>query len=210
MNASFRPPTFHPYTTVTEIMGGVPIVLSAPGFPDRPGRRPRPDNRPHQAESSFATPTTRRAPASAGVRLILFLAGLSEPVVVVLDEAYLDFVEGHGAPRSESYIQEGKEVVVGVRTFSKVYGLAGFRVGYGIGHPAVIRALHKTKDPFNVSGPSLAAARGALGDEVFYRKTRETVHAGKQQLYTGLEERGLEYVPHRSQLHPGPDGAGGV
>ena len=84
---------------------------------------------------------------------------------------------------------------MGVRTFSKVYGLAGFRVGYGIGRPAVIRALHKTKDPFNVSGPSLAAARGALGDEAFYRKTCETVHAGKQQLYTGLEERGLEYVP---------------
>ena len=187
-------PTFHPYTTVTEIMGGVPIVSPLRDFRiDLDDVRARITGRTKLiflCNPNNPTGTCFRRDAFDS-----FLAGLSEPVVVVLDEAYLDFVEGHGAPRSESYIQEGKEVVVGVRTFSKVYGLAGFRVGYGIGRPAVIRALHKTKDPFNVSGPSLAAARGALEDEAFYRKTRETVHAGKQQLYTGLEERGLEYVP---------------
>ena len=187
-------PTFHPYTTVTRVMGGVPITSPLRNF------RIDLDNIQKQISDRtklifLCNPNNPTGTCIQKDTFDSFLFNLSRPVIVVLDEAYIDFIEDHNVPRSDLNFEGGNGIVVGVRTFSKIYGLAGFRVGYGISCPALIRALHKTKDPFNVAGPSLAAAAGALKDVEFYARTREMVYTGKRQLYSGLESHGLDYVP---------------
>ncbi|MFQ5693390.1 MAG: histidinol-phosphate transaminase, partial [Nitrospinota bacterium] len=187
-------PSFHPYTTVTRVMGGVPVYS-----PLRQYRIDLADVRARVTERTklvfLCNPNNPTGTALARTEFEAFLRALPRPLIIVLDEAYLDFVEDHGVPRSESYIRNRETWVVGVRTFSKVYGLAGLRVGYGLGRPSLIRALHRTKDPFNVSRPALAAARAALRDEAFRRRSVRMVHEGKRRIYKGLERLGVEYVP---------------
>ena len=188
-------PSFHPYTTVTRVMGGVPVYS-----PLRDHSIDLGDVRSRVTDRTklvfLCNPNNPTGTLFSRTEFEDFLGGLPETAVVVLDEAYADFVEGRRSPpRSESYIEREGAWIAGVRTFSKVYGLAGLRVGCGIGRPALIRALHKTKDPFNVSGPALAAARAALGDEAFHRRSLKMVHEGKRRIYAGLEKLGIEYVP---------------
>lgn len=116
------------------------------------------------------------------------LARLPEDCLVILDEAYCDYVEDPGYSRSLDYVREGRYILV-LRTFSKIYGLAGVRIGYGLGHPEVIAALNKVRSPFNFSGLGLAAAEAALDDADHVNRSLEAVKAGRQVLreaFTGL------------------------
>ncbi len=187
-------PSFHPYTTVTRVMGGIPVYS-----PPRRHSIDLGDVRSRVTDRTklifLCNPNNPTGTMFSRAEFEAFLGDLPETAVVVLDEAYADFVEDHRFPRCETYIERKGVWIAGVRTFSKVYGLAGLRVGFGIGRPALIHALHKTKDPFNVSGPALAAARAALGDEAFHRRSLKMVHEGKRRIYAGLEKLGIEYVP---------------
>ncbi|MBI2881467.1 MAG: histidinol-phosphate transaminase [Candidatus Tectomicrobia bacterium] len=199
-------PFFHPYTTVTQVMGGVPVYS-----PLRGCRVDLSDVRARVTERTkllfLCNPNNPTGTVFRRAEFDPFLRDLPRSAIVVLDEAYLDFCGANDVPRSESYIQGGEALVVGVRTFSKVYGLAGLRIGYGMARPAVIRALHRTKDPFNVSRPALAAAQAALEDEAFRRQSVRVVHEGKRRLYEGLGRLGVEYVPTEANfvlIHLGP------
>jgi histidinol-phosphate aminotransferase len=187
-------PSFHPYTTVTQIMGGVPVYSPLKDYrinlPDVLARVTDRTKLVFLCNPNNPTGTIFQRGDFEG-----FLEELPCPVVVVLDEAYCDFVEEGNFPSSILYVERGAPLVVGVRTFSKVYGLAGFRVGYGIAQPALIRALHRTKDPFNVAKPSLAAGCAALKDEGFRNRTLRMVHQGKRQIYRRLEQLGIRYIP---------------
>ena len=92
------------------------------------------------------------------------------------------------------YLREGRDVLI-LRTFSKIYGLAGLRVGYGIGQKALVAELNKLRPPFNTSSLAQKAALWALEDEDHIRKTREINEQGKQYLYKGLDSIGVKYVP---------------
>ncbi|ADG05358.1 histidinol-phosphate transaminase [Kyrpidia tusciae] len=115
-------------------------------------------------------------------------------VLVVLDEAYHEYVEaedyGHGLP----LLREGAPVVV-LRTFSKLYALAALRVGYALADPEIIQVINRVREPFNVNAVAQAAAVAALGDEEHRRKSFEVNRAGKRQLYEGLEALGCRCVP---------------
>jgi histidinol-phosphate aminotransferase len=121
-----------------------------------------------------------------------FLDGLPGHVLPVLDEAYFEYVDDPAYPDGASeQLARGRRCVV-LRTFSKIYGLAGFRVGYGLCPPDVAAACLKVKNAFDVTQSALDAALASLaaGEEVARR--REQTKAGRQRLAAGLRERGLE------------------
>ena len=121
-----------------------------------------------------------------------FMDRLPDHVVAVLDEAYYEFLEG--APDTLKYVREGRNVCV-LRTFSKAYGLAGLRIGYGLASPEVAAILQKARQPFNANAMAQAAALAALGDDDHVAKTRQTNDAGLAFYEQAFTARGLEYVP---------------
>lgn len=136
-------------------------------------------------------PTGTLASSEAVERL---LAGLPEEVVLVMDEAYLEYLDAplDLLPR----VRSGKHPnLLLTRTFSKIHGLAGLRVGYGIGHPELIAALERIRQPFNVNLVAQAAARAALADAEHMERTRRNNQLGLRQLEQGCRELGLEMVP---------------
>lgn len=122
-----------------------------------------------------------------------FLSRVPKEIVVVIDEAYAEFASAADFPKSESLLKQFANVIV-LRTFSKYYGLAGLRVGYGLARPELIAPLFKTKLPFNVNRPAQAAAEAALGDKRFLEKTLKNNLEGRKQLYAALDALNLEYV----------------
>jgi histidinol-phosphate aminotransferase len=123
-----------------------------------------------------------------------FLKRVPEDVLVVLDEAYCDYVQHPGYSRSIERVRGGANVLV-LRTFSKVHGLAGLRIGYGIGPAALLREMDKVRTPFNTSGVAQAAALAALGDGDHSRRSIESNRAGMIQLTAGLDRIGAKHVP---------------
>jgi histidinol-phosphate aminotransferase len=121
-----------------------------------------------------------------------FLKDLSPGIVVVVDEAYMEFVRDPDCVNSMQYIQ-GDKPVVALRTFSKAYGLAGLRIGYGVMAPELAGILHRIRQPFNVSLLAQAGAVAALEDEVFLNKTVKTVHESLDYLYVELNRIKVRY-----------------
>jgi len=122
-----------------------------------------------------------------------FMARLPDDVVVVVDEAYIEFA------RNPDCLKTGrpadvKRPLVTLRTFSKVYGLAGLRVGYGIMPAELAEVLNRVRQPFNVNTMAQAAAAAALDDRVFLNDTVGLVHRGLDDLYAALDNLGLTYV----------------
>lgn len=123
-----------------------------------------------------------------------FLDKIPEEILVVLDEAYYEYVEMKNYSRSLDLVRANKNVLV-LRTFSKVYGLAGLRVGYGIGPVELIDAMDKIRLPFPVSGVAQAAALAALDDTDHVRRSLEMNRAGLRQLENGLRDMGVKFAP---------------
>ena len=122
-----------------------------------------------------------------------FMAGLPPSAIVFFDEAYAELVDAPDYPDSFSYLS--KHPVIITRTFSKAYGLAGLRVGYGVAPVELIQAMHRVREPFNVNSLAQAAATAALDDVEHLEKTRRLLRVEKQILYRVLEELGYTYVP---------------
>jgi len=123
-----------------------------------------------------------------------FLAEVPERVLVVFDEAYYEFVESLEYPDTLRYVREGRRNVMVVRTFSKVYGLAGLRLGYGVAHLDVLAPLWRVKEPFAVNRLAQVAGIAALEDEEFVRRTVEVNREGRHYLYQAFDRLGLFYV----------------
>lgn len=123
-----------------------------------------------------------------------FLMRVPEGVLVVLDEAYFDYVERPDYSRSMELARSRRNVLV-LRTFSKVYGLAGLRIGYGVGPAEFLAEMNKLRAPFNTSGMAQAAALAALDDTAHVRRSVESNRAGLAQLSRGLQALGVHYVP---------------
>jgi histidinol-phosphate aminotransferase len=121
-----------------------------------------------------------------------FMDRLPEHVVAVFDEAYYEFLDD--APDTLKYIAEGRNVCV-LRTFSKAYGLAGLRIGYGLASPEVAAILQKARQPFNANAMAQAAALAAMADTEHVAKTLETNNTGLRFYEKAFAERGLQFVP---------------
>lgn len=121
-----------------------------------------------------------------------FMERVPEHVVVVFDEAYYEFLDD--APDTLKYVKAGKNVCV-LRTFSKAYGLAGLRIGYGLASPQVASILQKARQPFNANAIAQAAALAAINDAEHVTKTLETNNAGLAYYENAFTQRELEFVP---------------
>ncbi|XEC92736.1 histidinol-phosphate transaminase [Paenibacillus tarimensis] len=123
-----------------------------------------------------------------------FMQSVPSEVLVVLDEAYCEYIDDQDYPDSLSMLQRYKNMVI-LRTFSKIYGLASLRIGYGIGHPEVIRSINQVREPFNTTRYAQAAAKAALADDSFITYCREQNAKGLAYLKSQFERLGLSYFP---------------
>jgi histidinol-phosphate aminotransferase len=156
------------------------------------------------AMASSITPNTRlivianpNNPTGTMIRrdsLDAFINEIPDHVLVILDEAYFEYVNDAAYPDSLEYVRAGRPVLV-LRTFSKVFGLAGLRIGYGIGTREIIDTLYKVRMAFNTNTVAQVAALAAWDDHEHVRKSVQLNRAGIQQLYDGLEKRSLKYIP---------------
>ncbi|MCX8048664.1 MAG: histidinol-phosphate transaminase [Methylohalobius sp.] len=126
--------------------------------------------------------------------LLEFLHALPQQVVVVVDEAYCEYIEFADYPNALEWLEAFPNLIV-TRTFSKAYGLAGFRVGYAVSSSQVAEFLNRVRQPFNVNSLALVAATAALDDEEHLAASRELNRQGLLQLTEAFEVRGLKYIP---------------
>jgi histidinol-phosphate aminotransferase len=128
-----------------------------------------------------------------------FLATVPPQVLVVLDEAYGEYLPTDDRCDTLAWIERFPNLLIS-RTFSKAYGLAGLRVGYGVGHPDVIDLLNRVRHPFNVNAPALAAAEAALDDIAFLLRSYALNSAGMAQLAAGLADMKVAIVPSKGNF----------
>jgi histidinol-phosphate aminotransferase len=128
-----------------------------------------------------------------------FMKAVPEDVLVIFDEAYFEYVDDPHYPDSLQYVREGRNVIV-LRTFSKVYGLAGLRIGYGIAPQKIISAVNRVREPFNVNLLAQKAALAALEDEEFVERSRAMNREGKEMLYGALAKLNLRYIPSQANF----------
>lgn len=136
-----------------------------------------------------------------------FLKKVPESCLVVFDEAYYEYIARPDFPQSVGLLADHPNLIV-LRTFSKIYGLAGMRVGYGIGHPGLVAAIRKVRLPFNVGLIAQVACQAALDDVRHLETSRQTNDQGKEFLYRQFEKMRMSYVPSEGNfilIDPGID-----
>lgn len=127
------------------------------------------------------------------------LARVPAHVVVVFDEAYFEYVRSPQFPDSMAYVKQGRNVIV-LRTFSKIYGLAGLRIGYGVATAEIINFLNRVRPPFNANSLAQRAALAALGDDDHVARSRAVNAAGMEQLVKGLTDLGFAPIPSEANF----------
>lgn len=191
-------PSFATYEHATRLTGGVPVFV--------PLRDWRPDPEAMLARVTPATkmvfictPNNPTGPTIPRAELERFLTRVPDGVLVVLDEAYREYVDDPDYPESVEYLRKGYPVVI-LRTFSKIYGLAGLRVGYGLAAPEVLRPLFTVREPFTVNLVAQTAALAALEDEQHVSRSFVNNVQGKEYLYGEFRRLSLSYVPTRANF----------
>ncbi|WP_026584603.1 histidinol-phosphate transaminase [Bacillus sp. J33] len=131
--------------------------------------------------------------------LLSFLEKVPEDILVVLDEAYYEYVVADDYYRAVDLISQYNNLIV-LRTFSKIYGLASLRVGYGVSNQEIIKVLEPVREPFNVNKFAQAAAAAALGDQQFIESCRQKNREGLEQFYDFCEKNQLQYYPSQGNF----------
>lgn len=139
----------------------------------------------------LASPANPTGATNAGEEIMALVQALPPHVILVMDEAYVDFLEN--PPDLRPLIAAGRKVIC-LRTFSKIYGLASLRIGYGYAAPELIAILQRVRQPFNGNAIAAAAATAALDDDEFVTKCRRANQTGLAQMGAGFTRLGLEFV----------------
>ena len=190
-------PTFAVYTNVTQIMGGKPVNVRVRDFTHDLDGILKKVNRKTKLVF-ICNPNNPTGTIVTHDALDDFLARLPGHVIVILDEAYADFAEHPHYPNGLEYV-DGHPVIV-LRTFSKVYGLAGLRIGYALGGEELMHCLYQVRDPFPVHRLAQVAAVAALKDIDHAVKSIQLVYEGRRYLYKELDRMGLTYVPSEANF----------
>jgi histidinol-phosphate aminotransferase len=141
-----------------------------------------------------ANPNNPTGGMNTGREIEQLMDRLPSHVLLVLDEAYSEYVESPEYPASIEYVREGRPVIV-LHTFSKIYGIAGLRVGYGIARPDIIHAVEQVREPFNVNSLAQAGALAALSDTAHVERSRKANAEGKRTLTAAFDRLGLPHAP---------------
>ncbi len=124
-----------------------------------------------------------------------FMEALPENILVIMDEAYYEYVTSSEYPNSLDYFLKGRDILI-LRTFSKAYGLASLRIGYGIGRKDIVKDMNRIREPFNTNTIAQIAAEAALKDEIHLKKVIELNEQGKKYLYSELNKiSNIAYLP---------------
>jgi histidinol-phosphate aminotransferase len=181
------------YPLTTQARGAIGIEVPARDFGhDLPAMRAAIDAdtrivfvaNPNNPTGTLHTPTAIKA----------FIASVPPEVIVVLDEAYNEYLPEDARANSAGWIDQHPNLVV-TRTFSKAYGLAGLRVGYGITSPAIADLMNRVRMPFNVNAVAQMAAVAALDDDEFVKRSYTLNREGMKQLTEGFKQMGLDFIP---------------
>jgi histidinol-phosphate aminotransferase len=142
----------------------------------------------------IANPNNPTGTLLAKNELLSFLRQVPSHVLVVLDEAYDEYLSADHKSEAISWLNEFDRLIIS-RTFSKAYGLAGLRIGFGVCHPNIADMMNRVRQPFNVNSIAQAAAVATLDDDDFVARSYAANQAGMAQLTQGLKKLGLEYIP---------------
>jgi len=142
----------------------------------------------------IANPNNPTGTMATRVEMDALLESLPEPVIVVLDEAYFEYVEDPTYPDGIELVKTGARVIA-TRTFSKIYGLAGCRIGYGVMPAEMAEYMNRVRQPFNTNSLAQVAAMAALDDEAFVRRARANNRKGLKFLYREFKRLKLEFIP---------------
>jgi len=192
-------PPFSMYEISTKLMGANPVKVPLKDFAhDLPAMAAAVTT---QTKIIYvANPHNPTGAMNTKAEVDAFLAQMPERVLVVLDEAYAEYVTRADYPNSLDYVREGRNVIT-LRTFSKIYALAGLRVGYGIcSRPEVLQCIGQVREPFNVANLGQWAAIASLQDSNQVARSRQVNEEGKAFLYAAFDRMGLPYVPTESNF----------
>ncbi len=189
----FSDHAFAVYPIVTQAVGAQAVVTPAKAWGHDLAAMARSINK-YTRLIFIANPNNPTGTWLRREELASFIGELPGHVLAVVDEAYFEYVDEEEYPNAIDWVEEVPNLVV-TRTFSKIYGLAGLRIGYGISHPAVADLLNRVRQPFNVNGVAQVAALAALADSTHLARSVEANRAGMQQLQTGLAALGLDIIP---------------
>lgn len=191
-------PSFVVYPMIVQAVGGIRVVVTL--------RNHRIDL---EAMARAITPMTKLVfianPNNPTATIVTadevdkFMARVPDKVIVVFDEAYVEFAQAPDFPDSIGYMKQGRKVVV-LRTFSKAASLAGLRVGYAIADPDCVALLNRIRQPFNVNSLGQVAALAALADESHTLECLRMIEAGRHFLYDEFAAMGIKYTPSRANF----------
>ncbi|MGD9944846.1 MAG: histidinol-phosphate transaminase [Burkholderiaceae bacterium] len=190
--------SFAVYALATQGVGARAIVVPARDYGhDLPAMRAAID-----ADTRLvfvANPNNPTGTFAPKAEIEAFLASVPSDVVVVLDEAYTEYLDPAERADPAQWVRRYPNLIVS-RTFSKAYGLAGLRIGMALAQPELTDLMNRVRQPFNVNSLAQAAAIAALGDEAFLNKSYELNRAGLQKLQSAFDDMGLQYVPSRGNF----------
>jgi len=189
-------PEFVVYRMVTLLFGAKPVEVPLASFRNDLRALARAVT-PRTRIAVVSSPNNPTGTASDPDELLAFIRALPPTVVCVVDEAYTHFADR--PPDLRPLIAEGRNVI-GLRTFSKVYGLASLRLGYGYASAELAALLDRVRQPFNVNAIAQAAAAAALDDREFARLCVERTRSGLRRLEAGCAALGLEFVPSQANF----------
>ena len=147
----------------------------------------------------LANPNNPTGTIYSKARWEAFLKQVPPDVLIIVDEAYFEYVEAGYYPNSLDYHQQGKTLLT-LRTFSKLYGLAGLRIGYGIANEDIISLMHRVRQPFNVNAPAQWAALAALNDSEHVRRSLDNNRQGLEYLTAEFARLGIESIPSHANF----------
>jgi histidinol-phosphate aminotransferase len=186
-------PSFVVYPMITQAAGGINVIV------------PCRDNRHDLAAMAeritpktkivfIANPNNPTGTMNTKAEMDRFMERVPDHVITAVDEAYFEYVTHADYPDSLDYLREGRNVLA-LRTFSKIYGLAGLRIGYGITTPEIAGPMNKVRQPFNTNSLAQVGATAALADRKHVEKSIAINNEGRQFLYQSFGRLGVSYVP---------------
>jgi histidinol-phosphate aminotransferase len=191
-------PTFFAYESITRIMGGRPIPVPLKDYTHDVAAMAQRIG-PRTKLVFVCNPNNPTGTLVSEEMLHRFLENLPNHVIVILDEAYFDYVSERAYPKGISLLREDLNLIA-LRTFSKIYGLAGLRVGFAVADGGLINVMERVREPFPVNRFAQAAAMAALGDEKHVERVLRTNEEGKAFLYGEFERLGVDYVPTQANF----------
>ncbi|HUI46640.1 MAG TPA: histidinol-phosphate transaminase [Nitrospirota bacterium] len=186
-------PSFVVYKMITQAAGGTNVIVPCKDL--RHDLNAMAERITSRTKVMFiANPNNPTGTMNTKAEMDRFMERVPENVIVAVDEAYFEYVTHADYPDSLDYLKDGRNILA-LRTFSKIYGLAGLRIGYGITTAEIAELLNKVRQPFNTNSLAQAAALAALADRRHVEKSIAINNEGKQYLYQSFGQLGLSFTP---------------